>query len=107
MIWTERLPMVRECHGRSPGAERTNSTGAPAASQQEAADYIAGLTVGLMQMATSANMPFLAYLLDMAAQEAMQQGGMPRRRRAAKQQKPRPVRTEAPLLCSGESISAW
>jgi hypothetical protein len=36
-------------------------------------------------MAGSADMPFLAYLLDMAAQEAMQQGGKPRRRRTDRQ----------------------
>ncbi|HEX9597064.1 MAG TPA: hypothetical protein VF982_09325 [Anaerolineales bacterium] len=62
--------------------------------KQRTAQYIADVSAGLRDMATGAGMPFLAYLLDMAVEEAFQQGVMPRRRRTARRQKTRPVRAE-------------
>jgi len=64
---------------------KTRNEPQPALNQKQTADYVASLSLGLMSMAGSADMPFLAYLLDMAAQEAMQQGGKPRRRRTDRQ----------------------
>jgi hypothetical protein len=37
---------------------------------REAADYIAAMLEGLQQVATAAEMTFLAYLIDMALEEA-------------------------------------
>jgi hypothetical protein len=42
----------------------------PELSHQEAAEYIASMLEGLTQVATSAQMPFLAYLISVALEEA-------------------------------------
>ena len=39
-------------------------------SHQEAAEYIASILEGLTQVANSARMPFLAYLINIALEEA-------------------------------------
>ncbi len=39
-------------------------------SDQEAAEYIASILEGLTQVASSARMPFLAYLINIALEEA-------------------------------------
>ena len=55
-----------------------------ALSQQQAAAYIADMSLGLRSMSDKAGLPFLTYLLDMAVQEAMQQSEVHRRRRTDK-----------------------
>ena len=42
----------------------------PEPSQKEAAEYIASILEGLEQVASSAGMPFLAYLINVALEEA-------------------------------------
>ena len=64
---------------------RTQRTAPHRPNKQRAAEYIADVSGGLRDMATGAGMPFLAYLLDMAVEEAFQQGAMPRRRRTDRQ----------------------
>lgn len=51
---------------------------------QQAADHIASVTLELSAIAEKLNLPFLKYLLDMTADEAMSQSDMPRRRRTDK-----------------------
>jgi hypothetical protein len=43
---------------------------------QEAAEYIASMLEGLQQVAKSAEMTFLAYLIDVAQEEANSQRGV-------------------------------
>lgn len=50
--------------GGAPGSELTH---------QEAAEYIASMLEGLHLVAKSAEMPLLAYLLDVAREEAISQ----------------------------------
>jgi hypothetical protein len=52
--------------GAKPGSELTH---------QEAADYIVSMLEGLHSVAKSAEMPFLAYLIDIALEEAKSQKG--------------------------------
>ncbi len=61
-----------------------SATAAPTLSQQQAAAYIADVTLGLRGIADRAELPFLTYLLDMTVHEAMQQSELPRRRRTDK-----------------------
>jgi len=42
----------------------------PELSQREAAEYVASMLDGLRQAASSAKMPFLAYLISVALEEA-------------------------------------
>lgn len=42
----------------------------PEPSRQEAAEYIAAMLEGLRQVASTARMPFLAYLINIALEEA-------------------------------------
>lgn len=48
------------------GSSRTRSD----LTRREAADYIAGMLDGLHSIADAANLPFVAYLLAMAREEA-------------------------------------
>ena len=52
--------------GASPSSELTH---------QEAAEYIASMLEGLHEVAKSAEMRFLAYLIDVAREEAISQKG--------------------------------
>ena len=56
---------------RPPAASRKPiEPWARAHTHQEAAEYIASLLEGLKQVANSAQMPFLAYLINVALEEA-------------------------------------
>jgi hypothetical protein len=62
--------------GSSMGDE--NSAGeAPELSHREAADYVASMLDGLRQVANSARMPFLAYLISVALEEAKSEQAKP------------------------------
>ena len=63
---------------------RSQQNAATTLNQQQAAAYIADVTLGLRGIADRAELPFLTYLLDMAVHEAMQQSELPRRRRTDK-----------------------
>jgi hypothetical protein len=53
-----------------PSNPRTQNEEVPAPNQQQTADYIASVSLGLSGMAEQAGLPFLKYLLDMTAEEA-------------------------------------
>ena len=53
---------------------RVQSGATPALDQQQAAAYIADVTLGLRGMAHRAELTFLTYLLDMVVQEALERG---------------------------------
>ena len=62
-----------EWQGRAPGlqqAVQAHSSDGPELTRQEAAEYIASLLEGLRLVAHSAQMPFLAYLITVALEEA-------------------------------------
>jgi len=53
-----------------PPAGAGSSREGPELTRQEAADYIASLLEGMRLVAQNAQMPFLAYLLNVALEEA-------------------------------------
>lgn len=55
--------------GTSPSRER------PELTHQEAAEYVASMLEGLRLVAQNAQMPFLAYLLNVALEEANNEKG--------------------------------
>ena len=55
---------------RPPAGGASPSTNGPDITHREAAHYIASMLEGLHQVAKSAEMPFLAYLIDVAREEA-------------------------------------
>ena len=55
---------------RSPSGGGSPSTEGPELTRQEAAEYISSLLEGLRLLAHAAKMPFLAYLLNVALQQA-------------------------------------
>ncbi|HZJ12514.1 MAG TPA: hypothetical protein VFD26_07675 [Methyloceanibacter sp.] len=52
------------------GTRARPPAGGPELTHQEAAEYIASLLDGLRHVAHSAQMPFLAYLINVALEEA-------------------------------------
>ena len=58
--------------GGEPPAGANPSDGSEL-SHREAAEYIASMLEGLRQVATTARMPFLTYLINVALEEANQQ----------------------------------
>ncbi|MGD9502111.1 MAG: hypothetical protein AB7V40_06455 [Methyloceanibacter sp.] len=54
----------------APFGDASPSGDGPEPSRKEAAEYIAGMLEGLVRVANSANMPFLAYLLNVALEQA-------------------------------------
>jgi len=60
---------------RPPQDGTTTASEASRLSHREAADYIAAMLEGLRHVAQSAQMPFLAYLIDVALEEAKSQKG--------------------------------
>ncbi len=55
----------------SKGSSEDSSSKPPSdMTRREAADYIAGMLDGLHAIANAANLPFIAYLLAMAIEEA-------------------------------------
>jgi hypothetical protein len=59
--------------GRAPGlqqAVQAQGGNGPELTRQEAAEYIASLLKGLRSVASSGQMPFLAYLINVALEEA-------------------------------------
>ena len=63
---------------------KTQSEAGSAPDQQQMAEHVASVSFELSEMAARAEMPFLECLLDMAFEEAVQQGYMSRRRRTDK-----------------------
>jgi hypothetical protein len=55
---------------RAPAGGASPSSHGPELTHQEAAEYIASLLEGLKLVAHSAQMPFLAYLITVALEEA-------------------------------------
>lgn len=55
---------------RPPEGGQSTASEVPDFTQQEAAEYIASLLEGLKSVAHSARMPFLAYLINVALEEA-------------------------------------
>jgi len=55
---------------RPPAGSASPSRDGPDLTHQEAADYIASMLEGLRLVAQNAQMPFLAYLIDVALEEA-------------------------------------
>ena len=55
---------------RSPAGSASSAGNGPELTRQEAAEYIASLLEGLRSVASSGQMPFLAYLLNVALEEA-------------------------------------
>ena len=55
---------------RPPAGGTSPSDDGPELTRQEAAEYIASLLGGLRLVAHSAQMPFLAYLINVALEEA-------------------------------------
>jgi hypothetical protein len=55
---------------RPPASGTSPSSQGPDLTHQEAAEYIASLLEGLKLVAHSARMPFLAYLINVALEEA-------------------------------------
>ena len=56
--------------GGRPPEMGASPTGGRELTHQEAAEYIASLLEGLGQVASTARMPFLAYLINVALEEA-------------------------------------
>ena len=56
--------------GGSPFGDASPPGEGPEPSPKEAAEYIASMLEGLGRVATSAGMPFLAYLINVALEEA-------------------------------------
>ena len=56
--------------GRPPAGGASPTSEGPDLSHQEAAEYIASMLEGLRQVAGGARMPFLAYLINVALEEA-------------------------------------
>jgi hypothetical protein len=56
--------------GGPPFGDASPSGEGPEPSQKEAAEYIASILEGLGRVATAAGMPFLAYLINVALEEA-------------------------------------
>ena len=61
---------MTETGARPPEGSLGPSRGGSELTQQQAAEYIASLLAGLRLVAHSARMPFLAYLLNIALEEA-------------------------------------
>ena len=55
---------------RPPASGASPSREGPELTHQEAADYIASMLEGLRLVAQNAQMPFLAYLINVALEEA-------------------------------------
>lgn len=55
---------------QSPGGGAKPSSEGPELTHQEAAEYIASMLEGLRMVAQNARMPFLAYLVTVALEEA-------------------------------------
>ena len=58
---------------RPPTGGAGSSTSGPEMTHREAAEYIAAMLEGLQQVAKGAEMTFLAYLIEMALEEAKSQ----------------------------------
>jgi hypothetical protein len=56
-----------------PPAGEASPTNGPELTHREAAEYIASMLEGLHSVAQGAEMPFLAYLIDVAREEANSQ----------------------------------
>ena len=56
--------------GRPPEMGASPTGEGPELTHQEAAEYIASMLEGLGQVANTARMPFLAYLINVALEEA-------------------------------------
>ena len=56
-----------------PPADGTSPGDGPELTHREAAEYIASILEGLRRVAQGAEMPFLAYLIDVAREEANSQ----------------------------------
>ena len=66
---------IRQCgmtgtRARHPAGGAKASREGPDLTHQEAADYIASMLEGLRLVAQNAQMPFLAYLINVAVEEA-------------------------------------
>jgi hypothetical protein len=55
---------------RPPGGSASSGGNGPELTRQEAAEYIASLLEGLSSVASSGQMPFLGYLINVALEEA-------------------------------------
>jgi hypothetical protein len=55
---------------RPPAGGASSAGNAPELTRQEGAEYIASLLEGLRSVASSGQMPFLAYLINVAWEEA-------------------------------------
>lgn len=55
---------------RPPAGGAGSSPSGPEMTHREAAEYVAAMLEGLQQVAKDAEMTFLAYLIDMALEEA-------------------------------------
>lgn len=65
--------------------QKTRRKAPPSPNQEQTADHIADMAFELREMADEAGLPFLRYLIEMVADEAMRESGKPRRRRTDKQ----------------------